>query len=75
LDAIERVALAGEELVLGGKTRRRGEGAVGQVWATGAIYKGILRLDIQRGCYYLTNSFVPFYNVFMGQIGYGKSWI
>ncbi len=36
LDAIERVALAGEELVLGGKTRRRGEGVVGQVWATGA---------------------------------------
>jgi diguanylate cyclase (GGDEF)-like protein len=36
LDAIERVATAGEELVLGGKTRRRGEGAVGQVWETGA---------------------------------------
>jgi diguanylate cyclase (GGDEF)-like protein/PAS domain S-box-containing protein len=36
LDAIERVAIAGEELVLGGKTRRHGEGVVGQVWATGA---------------------------------------
>ena len=36
LDMIERVAIAGEELVLGGKMRRRGEGAVGQVWATGA---------------------------------------
>ena len=36
LDLIERVAIAGEELVLGGKTRRRGEGVVGQVWATGA---------------------------------------
>jgi diguanylate cyclase (GGDEF)-like protein/PAS domain S-box-containing protein len=36
LDAIERVAIAGEDLVLGGKTLRRGEGAVGQVWATGA---------------------------------------
>jgi len=36
LDLIERVAIAGEELVLGGKMRRRGEGVVGQVWATGA---------------------------------------
>ena len=36
LDMIERVAIAGEELVLGGKMRRRGEGAVGQVWVTGA---------------------------------------
>jgi diguanylate cyclase (GGDEF)-like protein len=36
LDLIERVAIAGEELVLGGKTRRRGEGVIGQVWATGA---------------------------------------
>jgi diguanylate cyclase (GGDEF)-like protein/PAS domain S-box-containing protein len=36
LDLIERVATAGEELVLGGKMRRRGEGVVGQVWATGA---------------------------------------
>ena len=36
LDMIERVATAGEELVIGGKMRRRGEGAVGQVWATGA---------------------------------------
>jgi len=36
LDLIERVAIAGEELVLGGKTRQRGEGVVGQVWATGA---------------------------------------
>ncbi len=36
LDLIERVAVAGEEIVLGGKMRRRGDGAVGQVWATGA---------------------------------------
>jgi len=36
LDLIERVAIAGQDLVLGGKTRRRGEGVVGQVWATGA---------------------------------------
>jgi diguanylate cyclase (GGDEF)-like protein/PAS domain S-box-containing protein len=35
LDMIERVAVAGEELVLGGKMRHRGEGFVGQVWATG----------------------------------------
>ncbi|MBU2262343.1 MAG: diguanylate cyclase [Proteobacteria bacterium] len=35
-DSLERVAIAGEELVLGAKTRRRGEGVVGQVWATGA---------------------------------------
>jgi PAS domain S-box-containing protein len=36
LDLIERVATAGHELVIGGKTRRRGEGIVGKVWATGA---------------------------------------
>ncbi len=36
LDMIERVATAGEELVLGGKMRQRGEGIVGQVWTTGA---------------------------------------
>lgn len=36
LDRIERVATAGEELVLGEKMRQRGEGVVGQVWATGA---------------------------------------
>ena len=34
-DLIERVAVAGGELVLGGRTRQRGEGAVGKVWATG----------------------------------------
>ncbi len=34
-DLIERVATAGGELVLGGRTRQRGEGAVGKVWATG----------------------------------------
>ncbi len=32
---IERVAIAGQGLVLGGRTRQRGEGAVGKVWATG----------------------------------------
>ena len=36
LDLIELVATAGEELTLSGKMRRRGEGAPGQVWATGA---------------------------------------
>ena len=36
LDLIELVATAGEDLTLSGKMRRRGEGAVGQVWATGA---------------------------------------
>jgi diguanylate cyclase (GGDEF)-like protein/PAS domain S-box-containing protein len=36
LDLIELVATAGEELALSGKMRRRGVGAVGQVWATGA---------------------------------------
>ena len=35
-DLIERVATAGETLFLGGKTRQRGEGVVGKVWATGA---------------------------------------
>jgi len=34
-DLVERVAVAGRELVLGGVTRRRGEGAVGKVWETG----------------------------------------
>jgi len=37
-DMIERVAIAGEELVLGGKMRQRGEGVVGQVFATGAPF-------------------------------------
>ncbi|TRZ77795.1 MAG: PAS domain S-box protein, partial [Deltaproteobacteria bacterium] len=36
LDLIELVATAGEDLAHSGKMRRRGEGAVGQVWATGA---------------------------------------
>jgi PAS domain S-box-containing protein len=35
LDLIELVATAGENLANSGKMRRRGEGAVGQVWATG----------------------------------------
>jgi diguanylate cyclase (GGDEF)-like protein/PAS domain S-box-containing protein len=36
LDLMELVATAGEDLALSGKMRRRGEGVVGQVWATGA---------------------------------------
>jgi diguanylate cyclase (GGDEF)-like protein/PAS domain S-box-containing protein len=35
LDVMELVATAGEDLAHSGKMRRRGEGAVGQVWATG----------------------------------------
>ena len=35
-DLLERVATSGQELVLGGKMRRRGEGVVGQVFETGA---------------------------------------
>jgi len=35
-DLIERVAIAGPELIPSGPTRKRGEGFVGHVWATGA---------------------------------------
>jgi diguanylate cyclase (GGDEF)-like protein/PAS domain S-box-containing protein len=35
LDLLERVAIAGEDLILDGKMRRRGEGVIGQVWVTG----------------------------------------
>ncbi|MCX5826168.1 MAG: PAS domain S-box protein, partial [Deltaproteobacteria bacterium] len=36
LDQIERVAIAGKELMFAGKRRQRGDGVLGQVWATGA---------------------------------------
>jgi diguanylate cyclase (GGDEF)-like protein/PAS domain S-box-containing protein len=36
LDMIEQVAIAGKELMLGGKRRRIGDGVLGQVWETGA---------------------------------------
>jgi diguanylate cyclase (GGDEF)-like protein/PAS domain S-box-containing protein len=36
LDQIERVAIAGKELMFAGKRRHRGDGVLGQVWATGA---------------------------------------
>ena len=36
LDLIERVAVAGPEMMPSGPTRKRGEGFVGHIWATGA---------------------------------------